>query len=324
MSWDITNTRVFPVARERLFEAIADPAQLAQWWGPHGFTSTFHQFEFRPGGPWRLTMHAPDGADYPNESEFIEITHPERIVFIHHRPMHRYQMTMTLQPEGEGTRLSWLMAFDADEGEAMRGFITAANEENFDRLGTLLAKASDTGRDVRLSRFFPASREALFRAWTDPQQIAHWWGRHDFTNPQCQFDAHPGGRLTIVMRSAEGVDYPLHGRVSTIEAPRQLGLDFDLSAYPAAWRQLVCSGLPESDAAQINTHQLHLTFTEHDGGTRLDLRLRFPTPAVRAAFVRHGLNEGWAEGLDSLAALLARSQPDHLNPSCSANLALKT
>lgn len=62
MSWNVTNTRVFEVPRERLFEAIAEPSQPSQWWGPNGFTNTFHEYDFRPGGLWHLTMHAPEGA----------------------------------------------------------------------------------------------------------------------------------------------------------------------------------------------------------------------------------------------------------------------
>ena len=44
-----------------------------QWWGPNGFTNTFHEFDLRPGGAWRFIMHGPDGTDYPNESVFVEV-----------------------------------------------------------------------------------------------------------------------------------------------------------------------------------------------------------------------------------------------------------
>lgn len=138
---EIVNTRVFAAPRDRLFEAFSDPQQLAQWWGPHGFTNTFEEFDFRPGGAWRFTMYAPTGEEYPNVSHFTEIVEPARVVFVHEEPVHRFQMTLLYEEEGNITRLTWRMLFDTDEGEQMRRFITAANEENFDRLEAHLAKA---------------------------------------------------------------------------------------------------------------------------------------------------------------------------------------
>jgi uncharacterized protein YndB with AHSA1/START domain len=139
--YEIVSTRVFGVSRERLFEAFSDPRQLAHWWGPKGFTNTFEEFDLRPGGAWRFTMHAPTGAEYHNASEFIEVAKPERIVFRHVRPVHDFQMTMTFADEGGGTRLTWHMLFEHDEGEKMREFLATANEENFDRLEALLRES---------------------------------------------------------------------------------------------------------------------------------------------------------------------------------------
>ena len=47
----------------QVFAAMNDPARVARWWGPDGFGNTMHQFDFRPGGTWLLTMHEPDGTD---------------------------------------------------------------------------------------------------------------------------------------------------------------------------------------------------------------------------------------------------------------------
>ena len=62
-----------------MFDAFADPNRLTRWWGPKGFTSTFHEFDLRPGGVWRFVLHGPNGADYQNESVFVEVVKPERI-----------------------------------------------------------------------------------------------------------------------------------------------------------------------------------------------------------------------------------------------------
>ena len=73
---EIVNTRLFSAPREKVFEAFADPAQVARWWGPNGFTNTIQEFDLRIGGRWRLIMHAPNGTAYHNESEFTAVVKP--------------------------------------------------------------------------------------------------------------------------------------------------------------------------------------------------------------------------------------------------------
>jgi uncharacterized protein YndB with AHSA1/START domain len=139
---EIFSARIFDYPPKALFNAFADPQKLAQWWGPAGFTNTFEEFDFRPGGFWRFTMHGPDGADYINESQFIEITEPQRIIFMHLRTMHKFKMTMTFEAiKGNKTRLSWRQEFEtAEECERVMKFAGPANEENFDRLEAILSE----------------------------------------------------------------------------------------------------------------------------------------------------------------------------------------
>ena len=136
---DIVNQRVFDVPREKVFRAFSDPALVATWWGPNGFTNTIHEFDLRPGGKWRLTMHGQNGADYENESVFREVRAPEQVVFTHLEPVHRFDMTMDFRESNGQTELTWWMRFDsAEECAKVRPFIEAANEQNFDRLAECL------------------------------------------------------------------------------------------------------------------------------------------------------------------------------------------
>ena len=131
---EIVSVRTFDAPRERVFEAFSDPARLSRWWGPKGFTNTFEEFDLRPGGRWRFLMHGPDGAEFPNESVFVEVERPERIVF-RHVSGHRFVMTMTFAEQGGGTRLTWRMRHEtARECAKIRPLAVGANEENFDRL----------------------------------------------------------------------------------------------------------------------------------------------------------------------------------------------
>jgi uncharacterized protein YndB with AHSA1/START domain len=117
-----------------VFDAIENPARLARWWGPEGFTNTFHTFEFRNGGAWRFTMHGPDGTDYPNQSEFLEIV-PHTLVRIKHVNLPHFELTLSLSPSDKGTLVSWFSVFENREfAENARGFLETANEQNLDRL----------------------------------------------------------------------------------------------------------------------------------------------------------------------------------------------
>ena len=66
-------SKFYPASPAQLFAAIQDPSRIAKWWGPEGFTNTIHTYDFVPGGSWLLTMHGPDGTDYPTESRFLRI-----------------------------------------------------------------------------------------------------------------------------------------------------------------------------------------------------------------------------------------------------------
>ncbi|EHS48990.1 Activator of Hsp90 ATPase 1 family protein [Rhizobium sp. PDO1-076] len=136
---EILNNRLFAVDPSTLFNAFADPEKLKHWWGPHDFTNRIDEFDFREGGSWRITMTASDGTDFDNHSTFKEIVPARRIAFLHHEPMHIYTMEMTFSPESNGTRLHWRMLFEpTEENRALEKFITAANEQNFDRLEQVL------------------------------------------------------------------------------------------------------------------------------------------------------------------------------------------
>jgi len=107
----IIGTREFDAPRTLVFSAWTDPKHLAQWWGPHGFTTTTYSFDFRPGGGWRFVMHGPDGRDYQNRITFEEIVPPERIIYRHGRgddvePV-QFRTTVLLEDLGGRTRITW-------------------------------------------------------------------------------------------------------------------------------------------------------------------------------------------------------------------------
>src|SRR5438874_1750039 len=81
-------------------------------------------------------------------------------------------------------------------------------------------KAADL--EFIFTRIFDASRELVFKAWTDPELLQHWWGPKDFTNPVCELDLRPGGGIRIHMRSPDGTIYPMTGVYREIVEPERL------------------------------------------------------------------------------------------------------
>jgi len=128
-----------PADPRTVFAAFEQPDRLARWWGPSGFTNTFEQFEFKPGGRWIFVMHGPNGANYANESVFRDIQRDLRIV-IEHVVQPRYTLTVTLTARGDQTLLAWVQEFESAEvAEKMRRVVEPANEQNLDRLQALLS-----------------------------------------------------------------------------------------------------------------------------------------------------------------------------------------
>jgi uncharacterized protein YndB with AHSA1/START domain len=134
------NSRHVAWPPQAVFDAIGQPERLARWWGPNGFTNQFEVFEFRPGGPWRFDMVGPDGTRYANESVFAHIE-ADRQVVIDHTCAPLFRLTITLEPEGDGTRVHWLQVFeDAAFAQAMKHILEPANAQNLARLDLELAR----------------------------------------------------------------------------------------------------------------------------------------------------------------------------------------
>jgi uncharacterized protein YndB with AHSA1/START domain len=64
-----------------------------------------------------------------------------------------------------------------------------------------------TGRFIRLSKLLNASVDQVWKLWTDPDHIKHWWGPNGFTNTITKMDLQHGGEWLLVMHGPDGTDY---------------------------------------------------------------------------------------------------------------------
>ena len=293
---EIATTRVFDAPRNLVWRAWSEPEHLRNWWGPKGFTDTIHEFDFRPGGVWRHTMHGPDGTDHRNEAVFVDIVRPERIV-MDHTNWPRFRLTVTFEEIGNRTKITFRQLFESrDDYLRLRPIATAANEENFDKLAAEIALIASNARELVIVRTFDIPRGLVWRAWTSAEHLARWWGPKDFTNPVCEIDARPGGAIRIVMRGPDGADYPMRGEFREVVAPERLV--FTNLAVGADGKDLI-DGLTT------------VIFTDLGGKTEMRLTTRATALTEAALAMIAGMETGWTQSIDRLEARLAtyRRQP---------------
>lgn len=66
---------------------------------------------------------------------------------------------------------------------------------------------SDTGRELIFSRLLDYPLEQVWKAWTNPEHIQHWWGPNGFKNTITKMDVRTGGEWLLVMHDPNGSDY---------------------------------------------------------------------------------------------------------------------
>lgn len=132
---EIVCSRILRFSQELVFRAWSEPDRLKNWWGPAGFTNTFHEFDFQMGGKWNFTMHAPTQGNFENRCEFIKIERPSLIAWKRHsKPL--FQVLATFEKLGSDlTRVTFKQLFETPEECAkLKKYVLDKNEENIDRL----------------------------------------------------------------------------------------------------------------------------------------------------------------------------------------------
>lgn len=160
-----------------------------------------------------------------------------------------------------------------------------------------------SGSETVFTRRFKAPREALFKAWTDPEQMTKWWGPNGFDST-CDVDVRKGGAYRIVMRSPDGTEYPITGRFLEVEAPQRLVMSANCSEHPDHWHALLNSNYPERSGKYTDDILWTIDFEQEDEYTKLTIRTTFKTVADLEAFVKMGMLDGWTEMLQRLEAAL--------------------
>lgn len=144
---ELHTTATFNAPLVLIWEAWSDPEKIIHWWGPNGFTTTLHQMDFREEGEWKLTLHGPDGINYPNRSVYKEIIPLKKIVFEHFNP--HFLATVLFESNEDGTEMQWNMLFDSAEQYEIIVKAHKADEgqkQNIERLNNYIQQLIDEGK----------------------------------------------------------------------------------------------------------------------------------------------------------------------------------
>ena len=115
-------------------------------------------------------------------------------------------------------------------------------------------------REIVTTRVFDAPRELVFKAWTDPDHLAKWWGPKGFTNTFQEFDMRPGGVWRFIMHGPDGVDYKNKSdALFTTAKSKTLAADKQALAQLLAVVELVARRLREGRPGQHRRHQPRMT-----------------------------------------------------------------
>ncbi len=291
---ELVISRVLNAPRELVWEVWTNPEHIKHWWGPNGFTNTIFQMDVKPGGVWDFIMHGPDGTDYKNKSVYKEVVKPERLVYDHVSGP-KFQFSVTFTEQGRKTLVSIQMLFETPEERDNVIKVFKADEglrQNIYKLEGYLRKVSSE-KEMSLTRVINAPRQVIFKAWTDPEQLAKWWGPNGFTNPVCKIDAKPGGTIYVDMKAPDGTVYPMDGEFHEIVEPERLV--FTSAALDKNGKRLF---------EVLNT----VTFTEENGKTKLSLHAAVSNITAEGRPYLDGMNEGWNQSIDRLDELVGKNK----------------
>ena len=138
---------------------------------------------------------------------------------------------------------------------------------------------------LKLKWEMPASRDRVWRALTEPEEVAKWWGPDGFATPSIELDLRVGGAYRFAMQPPEGDRFHLSGEFTEVEPPSRL-------AYTFVW-----------DPPNPDDRETVATLSLEDAGDSTKVRLVQGSFATDERLALH--RDGWTESLEKLAALFS-------------------
>ncbi|MES4905459.1 MULTISPECIES: SRPBCC domain-containing protein [unclassified Streptomyces] len=139
---------------------------------------------------------------------------------------------------------------------------------------------------------FTAPVDRVWQLWADPRQLERWWGPPTYPATMEQHDLTPGGEVTYFMTGPEGDKHRGWWRITSVNPPT--ALEFTDGFADA-------DGTP---SAEMPTTTVRMRLTEHDGGTRMELRSAYDSRDQMERMLDMGMAEGLQQAVGQMDALL--------------------
>ena len=158
-----------------------------------------------------------------------------------------------------------------------------------DRGSTDTTNIYSDGPDLVFERTFDAPREAVWKAFTDPELVPRWWGRHGTTTIVAEMDVRPGGKWRYISRADDREEVVFYGEYLEVDPPKgyKWTFMFDVEGVGPM-------GGPET-----------FILDEVDGKTKVTSIGHMGTVEVLEGALSTGMVAGGLETWDRLATLLA-------------------
>lgn len=151
-------------------------------------------------------------------------------------------------------------------------------------------------KELTITRILNAPRKLVWKAWTDPELVAKWWGPRGVTNPTCEWDARLGGEIYIIMLAgkelgpAEGMKWPMKGTFTEVVPESKMvytsGALDDVDRSSDTFIEQTVT-VEFDDLGETTKMQLHIVLTKIQG------------PKAPSAI--QGMTMGWNQQLDKLS-----------------------
>lgn len=156
-------------------------------------------------------------------------------------------------------------------------------------MSTATSPATDTGRDLHLSRLLDAPRHAIWRCWTESDLLTQWFCPLPWKVSKAVMDVRSGGSSLIVMSGPNGEEMPNTGVYLDV-VPNEKIVFTD--AFTQAWE-------PSRKAFMVGT----ITMADEAGKTRYTATVRHWSVEDCKAHEAMGFHAGWGKATEQLEAL---------------------
>jgi uncharacterized protein YndB with AHSA1/START domain len=305
---EIAITRIYDAPVQKVWDAWVVPEQVAEWWGPRGFTITTKQKDVRAGGTWTYTMHGPDGVNYENKTVFLDVIEGSLMVYDHGGNDERpplFRVKVRFSPVGTKTKMEMHMIFSSPEvaEQSHRMIKKASGHSTWDRLSEYLDETLQQKDRFVINRSFGCPALTLYDLWTDPKRVAAWLPSPGATIAFSSAEIKPGGSAFYKMTNADGT--VMHGSMHYIELTKPHRLVYtqmfrteagEVARHPLAplWPESMRTVV---EFAEEGPNESRVTITWEPQGAK-------PEEVAVFKAARGGMTQGWTGSLDNLEAYL--------------------